>query len=72
MVKEDRLTNEKINQDFTNPFTLVNHAIDLAKRLIVRDEDIEYNPVNRVLEMIEEKEEFDEAFPEKEQEQESE
>jgi len=52
MVIRKTLTNEKLKKNYDNPFALVNHAIDMATRLIAREEDHEYNPANRVLDMI--------------------
>ncbi len=46
------LTNERLNKRFDNPFSLVNYAIDIAKRLVLRDQERETNAANDVMEMI--------------------
>lgn len=46
------LTNEALKKNFPNPFNLVNLAIAMATELVIREEDHEYNPANRVLEMM--------------------
>ena len=49
------LTNEKLNKRFDNPFSLVNYAIDIAKGLVLRDQqERETNVANDVMEMIQE------------------
>jgi len=52
MSLKDTLTNEKLNKRFTNPFSLVNYAISLAKVRLDRGEGLDSNPVNDVLETI--------------------
>jgi hypothetical protein len=52
MSLKDTLTNEKLNKRFTNPFSLVNYAISLAKVRLERGEGLDSNPVNDVLETI--------------------
>lgn len=34
MPKTNKLTNEELTKHFSNPFELVNHAIDLAKNMV--------------------------------------
>ncbi len=58
------ITNEKINEKFDNTFSLVNHAIALARKLIDKGEEFEINPANEVLERIlqgRDKDAFDES-----------
>lgn len=52
MALRKTLTNEKLKKNFDNPFDLVNRAIAMATALVAREEEHEYNPANRVLEMI--------------------
>jgi hypothetical protein len=52
MASRKTLTNEALKKNFVNPFDLVNLAIAMAAELVSREEDHEYNPANRVLEMI--------------------
>ena len=46
------LTNEKLQERFDNPFSLVNYAISLARARIERGEELDDNPANDILEMI--------------------
>lgn len=52
MSLKNTLTNEQLNKRFTNPFSLVNYAISLAKVRLERGDGLESNPANDVLEMI--------------------
>ncbi len=52
MSLKNTLTNEQLNKRFTNPFSLVNYAISLAKVRMERGEGHESNPANEVLELI--------------------
>ncbi|MCC5832323.1 MAG: hypothetical protein JJU12_04695 [Chlamydiales bacterium] len=52
MSLKNTLTNEQLNKRFTNPFSLVNYAISLAKVRVDRGEGIDSNPANDVLELI--------------------
>lgn len=46
------LTNQKLSERFDNAFTLVNYAIDVARGLIKRGEELSQNPATMVLEAI--------------------
>lgn len=62
MIQEEQITNEQLRQQFDNPFTLVNHAIAIARAMIRRGEG-EYTThlVKEVLARVEEGEdEFEE------------
>ena len=52
MKKDKNLTNEALAKNFVNTFQLVTYAIGMAKQLVARDEEREYNPATRVLDMI--------------------
>lgn len=51
-MKKHSLTNEQLANQFTNLFDLVNHAIALAKNLVLVEKAEEVNPANKVIEMI--------------------
>jgi len=46
------LTNEKLSKRFDSPFTLVCHAIDLAKESVQRGEGMEMHLASEILERI--------------------
>lgn len=69
MSLKDTLTNEKLNQRFTNPFSLVNYAISLAKTRLGRGEGLESNPANDVLETIAANRDTLENLPEEDEEE---
>ena len=48
----EKLTNERLNKRFTNPFKLVNYAIGLAKVRVGRGEGMRSHLVTEVLQTI--------------------
>ena len=52
MSLKDTLTNEKLNDRFTNPFKLVNFAIGIVKEQVGRGEGMRSHLANDVLEEL--------------------
>lgn len=52
MSVKQQLTNERLNERFDNPFSLVNYAIKLARDKIARGEIDSSNLANDILELI--------------------
>ena len=52
MALKNFLTNEELGGRFANQFQLVNHAIERAKSIISRGEQLDSNQASRILEMI--------------------
>ena len=58
MSLKDTLTNEKLNDRFTNPFKLVNHAIGLVKERVTVGDGMRSHLATEVLEVIADKEDM--------------
>lgn len=62
MSVKNSLTNEKLNDRFENAFSLVNHAIQMARHLVRRGEEFYSNPASEVLERIIDGEDVDDEL----------
>lgn len=46
------LTNEELGGRFANQFQLVNYAINMAKKMVERGEELDSNQASKILELI--------------------
>ncbi|MCP5470249.1 MAG: hypothetical protein H7A36_07095 [Chlamydiales bacterium] len=58
MSLKDTLTNERLNDRFSNPFKLVNYAIGLAKDRVMAGDGMRSHLATDVLEVIADKEDM--------------
>ncbi|MCB1181144.1 MAG: hypothetical protein KDK55_03870 [Chlamydiia bacterium] len=65
MATKNALTNQKLGERFENAFTLVNYAIEMAKTLVQKGEELSQNPANIVLDAIAENRDLPGSLEEK-------